>query len=866
MKNIVTRKPEPIRHQPTSKHLVDVVVTSGVLRRKAGSSALRERYGLPTEEEVARSEAEAKHHLKEMCAFVVFILLLTFALLFGRNDETLYFWTDAVTTQLTDDTWRSVHTVDQMYEYLEGPFHATLWTAASWDGDDAFPGSPRAEDGGDVFVGANWPGYVLGHGYLVGGVRIGQIRSDLRECNTPSELPFPAGQEPRCFGPRGSGEPPPLPGWPEAIRGLEADSESREPLFSSYVTAEKYGAPTVFLSLPHHDEQPTDGSPSPVIARLRELQDAKFVDLYTRAVLIDLSLYHPSLDYMMVIRLNAEMPVSGGVVTSHKLSTLRLYRYFTTGDALRLTAETLVMVMVVAYTWIEVKLVRRMGFRAYANVDSTPHLLNLGLFYVTTLLKLLSWLELPADVDPVGDAFFSYRSSASLYELAQDVMAFNAFLSWLKLVKYASFVPRFGILLGTLKRASGKVGSFGIICGVVLFGASQSFTLAFGTVLYGYRNLTQSLFTLTRALLGDFAFEDLRVANPLLGPLMFFLFIGLSVFVLLNMFIAIISDAYNDTKEEIEATGSGAAARHNQRVGKALGRLIFNHGLYRVPCLGPLIQAAFMSDQEYVRRRLVKATRAQDVHALLELADENANGEVSAEELMAHLGGYGHGSVSIDLIVDTLKRMGMNAAEATKMAENLDVNHDGVITTRELEPLLLGAHAVAESAAAESKDAAHVDVARVGDDSSSTDSSSAHGSAAAERMRKTAQKVLSQRALADLRLNLMTQQMADEAELQAKAEDPLHLARATEELTRDQKVTLAKLDELMRANLELTTKVSMLERGDSDDDDDDIAHIVMSASKDTTQIRRVAASGRVGTTRGVRDPSEAGSSGSPRVG
>lgn len=55
----------------------------------------------------------------------------------------------------------------------------------------------------------------------------------------------------------------------------------------------------------------------------------------------------------------------------------------------------------------------------------------------------------------------------------------------------------------------------------------QAFMLLFGRELYGFRNLTQSFYSLTRGLLGDFDFEALRIAQPVLGPLVFSLFIML---------------------------------------------------------------------------------------------------------------------------------------------------------------------------------------------------------------------------------------------------------------------------------------------------------------------------------------------------
>jgi len=85
-----------------------------------------------------------------------------------------------------------------------------------------------------------------------------------------------------------------------------------------------------------------------------------------------------------------------------------------------------------------------------------------------------------------------------------------------------------------------------------MFAASQAFMLCFGANLFEYRNMTSSFLALIRALLGDFSFEDLRRTNRFLGPILFVVFVVLAVFVLLNMFIAIISESYDETKDELQ--------------------------------------------------------------------------------------------------------------------------------------------------------------------------------------------------------------------------------------------------------------------------------------------------------------------------
>jgi hypothetical protein len=55
---------------------------------------------------------------------------------------------------------------------------------------------------------------------------------------------------------------------------------------------------------------------------------------------------------------------------------------------------------------------------------------------------------------------------------------------------------------------------------------------------------------LFRIILGDFDFKGLQKVSPILGPMFFMSFVFFCFFVLMNMFMAIIGNSYNNVKEE----------------------------------------------------------------------------------------------------------------------------------------------------------------------------------------------------------------------------------------------------------------------------------------------------------------------------
>merc|ERR1719502_1041484 len=96
--------------------------------------------------------------------------------------------------------------------------------------------------------------------------------------------------------------------------------------------------------------------------------------------------------------------------------------------------------------------------------------------------------------------------------------------------------------------AAGDLVVFLVMFFIIMFSYAQAFHMAFGMDLADFKGGVTSIFTLMRMILGDFDFEALRANNKYLGPLLFLTFIVLVFFILLNMFLAIINDAYTVVK------------------------------------------------------------------------------------------------------------------------------------------------------------------------------------------------------------------------------------------------------------------------------------------------------------------------------
>ena len=106
-------------------------------------------------------------------------------------------------------------------------------------------------------------------------------------------------------------------------------------------------------------------------------------------------------------------------------------------------------------------------------------------------------------------------------------------------------------LSGTLARCWGDLIGF-LVMFFIIFGAFiQLGYLLFGTQIFDYSSLYHTIFALIRTILGDFDFTQLEKANYVFGPIYFLCFVFFVFFVLLNMFLAILSDSFGEVKAEL---------------------------------------------------------------------------------------------------------------------------------------------------------------------------------------------------------------------------------------------------------------------------------------------------------------------------
>lgn len=179
---------------------------------------------------------------------------------------------------------------------------------------------------------------------------------------------------------------------------------------------------------------------------------------------------------------------------------------------------------------------------------------NVVVFALVWIFRGWSWYALPDQdsVRPTSSTFYNFKVAASLRMMAANLNAANSFLCWMKLTKFLNDLTG-NLVMGTITKAFPSLVKYFLVLAVTYLAFMTAFLLAFGTKAGGFANMSQSGMSLFVALMGDnVQFDHLEAASWLVGPVFMVLFVFLGVWVVLQILLAIILDAYTETRHELQ--------------------------------------------------------------------------------------------------------------------------------------------------------------------------------------------------------------------------------------------------------------------------------------------------------------------------
>ncbi|XP_047144117.1 uncharacterized protein LOC105843386 [Hydra vulgaris] len=290
-------------------------------------------------------------------------------------------------------------------------------------------------------------------------------------------------------------------------------------------------------------------------AILDQVRKFRWIDRQTRAVIIEFALFNPATNYFSMVTMALEFPASGGAVPNYSVLTFKLYASVT-GSKIMLGSHILFILITILFSFRECRFLYRTGCKYFLEfwnlVEVALILLSLVavgfFFYKDHLAKvLLQRIPYKKPQSFINFQFASYWDLTYVY-----IVSLIVFFVTLKFIKLLRFNQRVSMLSSTLKVAWYPLSMFGIIFSIILCSVVSTSNIVFGSLLDGYQTYFKSLASIISLLLGKFSYRLFENANSVLGPIFFFGFNAIVIWIVMNIFISILNDAFTVVRANLQ--------------------------------------------------------------------------------------------------------------------------------------------------------------------------------------------------------------------------------------------------------------------------------------------------------------------------
>ncbi|KAI8489552.1 hypothetical protein Bbelb_327190 [Branchiostoma belcheri] len=437
------------------------------------------------------------------------------------------------------DGINEIQTQHDVLPWMEGTLARKLYRTQHYNGEDL-----GWED--RVFI-TDMPAYRLGPS------RLGQFRALSANCDVQAK--FLNKSYKTCVKSYGGVAGEAIASFPES---KPVTSFGR----TVHGTRGSYGGPGYSVSLGETEEE--------MMEALKVLKANRWIDRYTAALVLDLSLYHVNANLFSTVSVLFEFPPSAGAIASLHVSTFPLASPGIAPTILLVAKAVFTVCLVIVIVRV-VKMARQEGMsfllQVWTIVDVASVVMSIYIIVATVFkdvlagkAKALISQQLAKDnrtfVDLFGVAFWSDQFTTAA-----------AMVIWFNLVKICSLLrvsSRVRTYLDVLIKIRMKLlGSF-IIFLLIVTGFSMSGHLLFCPYVAGFRSLSRATASLAVLPWEEISYDALATANETVGPL--FLFVAkFSILYLLLSFTAAVFVSVTSGLRGAEGRGRVAAAQQRKK-------------------------------------------------------------------------------------------------------------------------------------------------------------------------------------------------------------------------------------------------------------------------------------------------------------
>lgn len=310
--------------------------------------------------------------------------------------------------------------------------------------------------------------------------------------------------------------------------------------------------------------------------QLARLRAANWIDEKTRAVILEFSLLNAESNLVTNVAYLVELTSFGLFKATYKIQTYKIFIYDGYEGMVLAVLQLIFVAYILWYTFLELLEIRAQGWAYLKDFWNYVDWANLIILYIVIGLKLSSYLIMNRfDFEALTVTYIDFPPLGYFATQELNVAAVNFFLLYFKIFKFLYAVPRMNSMIKTCSRIVVDIFFFLVMATIVMFGFCAAFYMVFGADLAEFKTLGDSLGALMRLTLGDFDYFGMSQVNTIMTPFLFYLFVTFVFMILLNMFLAIIADAYSEVKEEETEEDINFYTKLAEQLGAQMKALVF---------------------------------------------------------------------------------------------------------------------------------------------------------------------------------------------------------------------------------------------------------------------------------------------------
>ncbi|XP_052217966.1 polycystic kidney disease 2-like 1 protein [Dreissena polymorpha] len=286
---------------------------------------------------------------------------------------------------------------------------------------------------------------------------------------------------------------------------------------------------------------------------VNELYLNSWIDRHTRAVALEFTLYCLQENIFTYNMFLVEFPETGGAFVYYGIHPMNVYQHVGPMGLYTLACELIYIVYLVGFTVMLIVMIVQQKKAFFSDTWQVYDLVFVILGYVAIAMYLVRHVMTSQTMSVFKEdkkAFINFYHIALWNEMLVLLLGILCFMATLRLLNVLGYNKRIGTVVRVFKKAGSQLIWFSLF-----FTACFTIYCILGWLLFGahleyYKDIYTSLRTMFLSMIGKNRFTEMDNTCPYMAKIYFLLFIGFVVYLVLTMFLALLSKAIDDVHDE----------------------------------------------------------------------------------------------------------------------------------------------------------------------------------------------------------------------------------------------------------------------------------------------------------------------------